>query len=148
PSPYGEIEEVSMLARLTDVLSPTFHACQRWYRRRLHDMPSPYFGFKGHGLRLQCTILGTFGLIVALSWLTPACATGYYVDPVTGTNTNNGTSPRTPWQNPPGTRTANNSGFISSAWGAITTSAKVRCGDVILLKGGATQTSQKGGAWR
>jgi len=111
-------------------------------------MPSPNFGMQGHGLRLQRTIVGTFSLMAALSWLTPAFAATYYVDPVTGTNTNNGTSASTPWKNPPGTRTANNSGFSSAAWGAITTSAKVKCGDVILLKGGSTQASAQGGAWR
>src|SRR5262245_2987183 len=92
--------------------------------------------------------LGTLCLIAAMSWLTPAFAATYYVDPASGANTNNGTSPGTAWKTPPGTRTVNNSGFISTAWGAITTSAKVQCGDVMLLKGGSTQGSAQGGAWR
>jgi hypothetical protein len=74
-------------------------------------------------------------------------AATYYVDPTAGANSNNGTSPSTAWLNPPGTRTANSSGFWSTTWGAISTSNTIKCGDVILLKGGSTQTSTKGGAW-
>lgn len=76
-----------------------------------------------------------------------AHAATYYVDPG-GSNSNSGTSPSAPWQNPPGTRTASNSGFISSSWGAITAANKIQCGDTILLKGGSTQTSGQGGGWR
>ncbi|HSQ00678.1 MAG TPA: hypothetical protein VL049_25925 [Candidatus Dormibacteraeota bacterium] len=75
-------------------------------------------------------------------------AATYYVDPTTGANSNAGTTASAAWRNPPGTRTANDSGFASSAWGPITSANKVACGDVILLKGGATQTSAQGGAWR
>ncbi len=115
-----------MVARLRTRLPSLVHTCNRFPRRTL----------------------GTFCLIAAMSWLTPAFAATYYVDPTTGVNTNNGTSASTPWKNPPGTRTANDSGFSSTAWGAVTTSAKVQCGDVILLKGGSTQASAQGGAWR
>lgn len=86
--------------------------------------------------------------IVSLSLLSPALGATYYVDPVNGQNSNAGTSPGAAWRNPPGTRNASNSGFISSSWGGITTSNKVKCGDVILLKGGTTQGSGQGGAWR
>lgn len=72
----------------------------------------------------------------------------YYVDPAAGNNANAGTAPASPWKNPPGTRTADNTSFYSSAWGAITTSQKIKCGDTILLKGGATQTASHGGGWR
>ena len=71
----------------------------------------------------------------------------YYVDPITGNNSNNGTSPSTPWQNPPGTRTPDDAGFWSTTWGSISTSNKIKCGDIIYLKGGSTQTSTEGGAW-
>jgi PKD repeat protein len=77
-----------------------------------------------------------------------AHAATYYVDPATGNNANAGAATGTAWKNPPGTRTTTNSGFISSTWGSISTSAKVQCGDTILLKGGSTQTSTQGGAWR
>src|SRR5262245_17876533 len=65
---------------------------------------------------------------------TDANATTYFVDPTAGSNSNNGTSPSTPWMNPPGTRTASDSGFFSASWGGITTSNKIKCGDVILLR--------------
>lgn len=72
----------------------------------------------------------------------------YYVDPATGNNANSGTSPDAPWVNPPGTRTVDNKGFYSSAWGAVTMRSKVACGDVVLLKGGSVQTKAQGGSWR
>src|SRR5215831_4795124 len=83
-----------------------------------------------------------------LSWLTPALATTYFVDPTKGNNAHNGISPGTAWRNPPGTRTASNSGFISTTWGGISMTKKIQCGDTILLKGGATQTRRQGGGWR
>jgi hypothetical protein len=90
-------------------------------------------------------------LAIATAFLTlprPAHATTYYVDPGSGANGNSGTAPGAPWRNPPGTRTADDGGFVSTNWGAIGSANKVACGDVILLKGGATQTSGSGGAWR
>lgn len=84
-----------------------------------------------------------------------AGATTYYVDPGTlsdaecdTANDANGTSTSTPWCNPPGTRTANDGAFWDDGtWGAVTTSAKIQCGDTIILKAGSTQTSTQGGAW-
>lgn len=104
---------------------------------------------RGHRTR-SCAGLA---LIVAAALAAAAApratlAATYYVDPATGSNDNAGTAPAQAWRNPPGTRTANNGGFISSNWGGITSSNKIACGDVILLKGGATQTSAQGGAWR
>lgn len=87
-------------------------------------------------------------LVLCLFSAGPVAAATYYVDPVSGSNGNAGTSPGAPWKTPPGTRTANNGGFVSNTWGAISTSNKVACGDRILLKGGTTQTSAHGGAWR
>lgn len=78
----------------------------------------------------------------------PVAAATYYVDPASGSDGNAGTSPGAPWRTPPGTRTASNSGFLRGSWGAISSSNKVACGDRILLKGGAMQTSAQGGAWR
>src|SRR5207247_5853848 len=76
-------------------------------------------------------------------------AATYYVNPAGScSDTNAGTNPSLPWCTPPGTRTTTDSGFLRTAWGSITTSAKVRCGDTVLLRGGATQTSAQGGAWR
>jgi peptidoglycan hydrolase-like protein with peptidoglycan-binding domain len=72
----------------------------------------------------------------------------YYVDPALGDNNNSGTSPEKPWQNPPGTRTADDTAFYSIAWGTVTAQNKIQCGDTIFLKGGSTQTSAQGGGWR
>lgn len=89
--------------------------------------------------------------VLSIVLVVSAHAETYYVDPATGANTNDGTDPNTPWLNPPGTRTATDSGFWSATWEAgasdITTSNKITCGDTILLKGGSTQTSAQGGAW-
>lgn len=52
-------------------------------------------------------------------------AATYYVDPVNGNDANNGTSTGTAWKTIPGTRTTNDSGFVVSAWGSITTSARI-----------------------
>lgn len=70
-------------------------------------------------------------------------ATGnvYYVDRTTGNDANNGTSPSTPWQTLPGTRTTSNSGFLRSAWGAITTANTVPAGSRINLRPGTTYDS-------
>src|SRR5574341_2064968 len=108
-----------MVARLMTRLPSLVHTCNQFPRRTL----------------------GTLCLVAAMSWLTPAFAATYYVDPASEANTNNGTSPSSAWKNPPGTRTTNNSGFSSP-------NTKVQCGDVILLKGGSTQGSAQGGAWR
>lgn len=90
--------------------------------------------------------------IVAAMWalIVPnsSLAATYFVDPAAGSNGNNGTAPAAAWQNPPGTRTADDTGFFSATWGGISPANKVACGDVILLKGGATQSSAQGGAWR
>jgi hypothetical protein len=90
-----------------------------------------------------------FLLLASLCIASSSLAATYYVDPSSGcSDANSGTSPTARWCTPPGTRTANNSGFLRSSWGAITPSAKISCGDTILLKGGSRQTSGQGGAWR
>ncbi|HLK10802.1 MAG TPA: hypothetical protein VKW76_05440 [Candidatus Binatia bacterium] len=89
-------------------------------------------------------------LLAALCLLggaTVARATTYYVDPASGLNSNAGTSPSSPWRTPPGTRNSGNTGFVSSTWGSVSSTSKIKCGDTIFLKGGATQTSTQGGAW-
>src|SRR5215472_4760724 len=54
-------KEVCMLERVTDGLSAICQTCKRWYGRRLDGMTSPNLRVKGHGLRLQRTLLGTYG---------------------------------------------------------------------------------------
>lgn len=79
-------------------------------------------------------------------------AATYFVDPSRSpcatADAGAGSSPSTAWCTPPGSRLANDSGFLRSQWGGITTGAKVQCGDVILLKPSSTQGSTQGGAWR
>lgn len=62
----------------------------------------------------------------------------FYVDPAAGSNSNDGTGPAHPWKNPPGTRTADGTGFFSQAWGQVTSSNKVPPASTILLRGGRT----------
>jgi hypothetical protein len=94
--------------------------------------------------------------IVILASLIPVnvAARVFFVDPQTGANSNDGTRVGTPWQNPPGTRLGGDGAYWGTGvWhatggsGDITTANRVACGDTILLKGGSTQTSAKGGAW-
>lgn len=91
-------------------------------------------------------------VVLLLAVPAPAAAATYYVDPApancSARNANPGTTQSAPWCTPPGTRNVTNSGFQSTSWGSVTTSNKIKCGDVILLKGGSTQTSAQGGAWR
>jgi hypothetical protein len=100
------------------------------------------------------TVRASALFILAILVPVDAGARVFYVDPATGANANNGTSSSTPWQNPPGTRTANDASYwgtgvwhASGGTGDVTTTNKVACGDTILLKGGSTHSSAKGGAW-
>lgn len=94
------------------------------------------------------TVARTVAVFAALAGAPGATlAATYYVDPQSGSDANPGTSPAAPWRTPPGTRTSSNGGFLASAWGSVRTSSRVACGDRILLKGGATQSSAQGGAW-
>lgn len=80
-----------------------------------------------------------------------ASAATYYVDPGTGSDANVGSSPSAPWESVPGSRTADNLAFLRSQWGAVSQTNKIKCGDTILLKGGATYSSgtvANGGALR
>ena len=137
-----------MKAACTARFSSLVHTCTRWPRQRWRSRQSPCDGHAGPGSRLRRPLVETVCLMALLSWLTPALATTYFVDPTKGNNAHNGISPGTAWRNPPGTRTASNSGFISTTWGGISTTKKIQCGDTILLKGGATQTRRQGGGWR
>lgn len=64
--------------------------------------------------------------------------TDYYVDPLTGSDSNAGTSTGAAWLTIPGTRTTGDSGYISGSWGAINTGNKIAAGDRIYLRGGTT----------
>jgi hypothetical protein len=94
-------------------------------------------------------IVGAAGIVTVLAGFAfnpaGALAATYYVDPATGSDSNAGTSQTAPWRTIPGTRTATDSGWLRTAWGGITTSAKVSAGDVINIKAGTTVTSSTGG---
>ena len=91
-------------------------------------------------------------LAVLLAIARAAAGTTYYVDPSDAgcgasgcSDANAGTSPSAAWRTLPGTRTANAEAFVSGPWGA--NHDKIACGDVILLRPGATQDAADGGAW-
>jgi hypothetical protein len=86
-------------------------------------------------------------IFLLLALAAPAFGTTYYVDPSSGSNANDGMSAATAWLTPPGTRNVEDTAYLSSAWGARMTSRPLSCGDLILLRGGTTQTSAEGGAW-
>jgi hypothetical protein len=86
------------------------------------------------------TLLLGFGIHAGSAW-----AATYYVDPVSGSDANPGTSQTSAWRTLPGTRTASDSGYVTSAWGSITSSNKIRAGDTIYLKAGTSHTSANGG---
>ena len=70
---------------------------------------------------------------IPLLFLTSSLQAGtiYYVDPVSGNDTNNGTSTSTAWQHLP-----DSVGFSGSGWFPLTT------GDTLLVKGGSTNSYQ------
>lgn len=85
----------------------------------------------------------------------PAEARDFYVDfGASGagcSDANPGTDRNTPWCSVPGTRTANDSGWLKTQWGSgattITqaTGQKLTAGDTIWIKGGTTHSSARGG---
>ena len=72
-------------------------------------------------------------------------AATYYVDPVSGNDSNPGTSQTSAWKTIPGTRTKSDSGFLRSSWGSISSGNKISAGDAIYLKAGTSHTSANGG---
>lgn len=86
------------------------------------------------------TVLAAFGFAPVA-----ALAATYYVDPAGGNDANAGTLQTAPWKTIPGTRTVNSSGWLRTAWGGITTTAKLSAGDTINIKAGTTMSSSVGG---
>jgi hypothetical protein len=72
-------------------------------------------------------------------------ATGFFVDPTTGLDTNNGLTEDTPWKTIPGTRNVGDTDFLNVSWGAVSSGNKLVAGDIVFLKGGETHTSTEGG---
>lgn len=62
----------------------------------------------------------------------------YYVDPVSGSDTNSGSATNLAWRSIPGTMGTNGSTYLSSTWGAFNSGAsKVPSGTTVLVKSGA-----------
>ena len=62
----------------------------------------------------------------------------YYVDPVSGSDTNSGASTNLAWRSIPGTLQTNGSNYLSSAWGSFNSGAsKVPGGTTVLVKSGS-----------
>lgn len=107
-----------------------------------HDENTPRFTPRTRRVLSACAV------IAALAWSAhEASAATYYVDPASGNDANAGTSTGSPWKTPPGTRNTGNTGYLRTSWGSISATQKLACGDKVILKAGATQTSAQGGAW-
>lgn len=87
-------------------------------------------------------ILLAMGLSIATF---EARATNYYVDPTSGNDANAGVSQTAAWKTIPGMRTADDSGFLQGAWGAISPSNPIKAGDSIEIKAGTAITKASGG---
>ena len=70
----------------------------------------------------------------------------YFVDPVAGNDANAGTAQVSPWKTIPGMRLTNNSDFLRTNWGAITSANRIKAGDFIDIKAGTSMTSTIGGS--
>ena len=85
------------------------------------------------GLRNAC-IGVLFALALSISGQVWAAA--YFVDPVTGSDANAGTSQSAPWKSAPGMSGA-------TAWGSVTSGNKVAAGSTIDIKAGSTFTGKR-----
>jgi hypothetical protein len=78
---------------------------------------------------------------IVISLYTPVIGATYYVDPITGADSQDGLSTITPWKTIPGTRTLDDTTWLHSSWGSISASNKIQPGDTIYLKAGESITS-------
>ena len=69
-----------------------------------------------------------------------ARATTFYIDPSTGLDTNPGTQ-LLPFKTFPGTEKVDGSGYLNTAWGSFTSSAKVPDNTAFIMKSGTTMNS-------
>lgn len=72
-------------------------------------------------------------------------ATTYYVDFDAGSDAAAGTSTGTAWRTLPGTRKADDTGYLNTTWGSFTTSAKVPDNTTFEIKAGTVMDSTDGG---
>ena len=90
-------------------------------------------------------ILLTFAVFAVFAPFARTLAATYYVDFDAGSDAAAGTSTGTAWKSIPGTRTTTDTGYRQSAWGSITSAARIADGDIIKLKGGTVHTNDYGG---
>ncbi len=89
------------------------------------------------GVHMVARIGGAlFALTLSLTISAPVWAAAYFVDPVSGSDANAGTSQALPWKSVPGM-----SG--STSWGSVTSTSKVAAGSTIDIKAGATFTGKR-----
>ena len=69
-----------------------------------------------------------------------AKATTFYIDPSTGSDANVGTQ-ASPFKTFPGTEKVDGSGYLNTAWGSFTSSAKVPDNTAFIMKSGTTMNS-------
>jgi hypothetical protein len=86
-------------------------------------------------------------LLLLLLLASPCWGTTYYVDSVNGNDNNTGTDTGHPWLTIPGTIAGGSSVTYRNGgvWGAIKSSNKLSCGDVILIKAGQTHSGSTNG---
>jgi hypothetical protein len=125
-----------MICHLTSAHSPDRSFASRLSRTCKNRALTPWL--------VRCAL----GLMLVALTASQAAAATYFVDPGTGADTNDGSSAGSAWASVPGSRTTDNTNFLHSQWGSISQTNKVKCGDTILLKGGATYKSGNGGALR
>ena len=99
----------------------------------------------GYAVKLQFLLKLLVGLI-AMFPISYANAATYYVNPVSGNDASAGTAVTSAWKTIPGTRTTNNSNYLRTNWGLITSANRVKAGDIINVAGGTTMTSTIGGS--
>jgi hypothetical protein len=87
----------------------------------------------------------TMLLIAAL--VTNSYGATYYVDFAAGNDASAGSGQGTAWKTIPGTKTADDSTYVTASYGGgvVSTTARVQAGDTFLLKSGTTHNSANGG---
>lgn len=90
--------------------------------------------------------IAVFLLGVVLESAPVTYATTFYIDFQAGNDTAAGTSPATAWRTIPGTRTLNDTGYVTSIYGGgvVSLTAKVPAGTTFNLKSGSTYSGALG----
>jgi hypothetical protein len=84
-------------------------------------------------------------LVLFLGVVSANAASIFYIDFDAGDDTLAGTATNTAWRTLPGTRTTDGTAYLNSAWGAITTGARITDNTTFKIKCGTTHDSAEGG---